>query len=60
MLTGAVEWEEPEGKACRTRACGRPAGNKQAGALHLSCQVPKSFPRSISETIKKKILAILP
>lgn len=54
ILTGEVGWGEPAGKACRTCACGRLAGSIQAGVLHRSYQVPKSSPRSISDTIKKK------
>lgn len=54
VLTGEVVWGAPEGKACRTCACDRLAGSRQAGALHQSCQAPKSFPRSRSETTTKR------
>lgn len=60
ILTGEVEWGEPEGKACRTCACGRLEGSTQAGVPHQSYQVPRSFPKSVSETTKKEILTILP
>ena len=60
ILTGEVEWGEPGGKACPTHACGRQVGSTQAGAPRQSYRVPRSFPKSASETTKKEILTTLP
>lgn len=53
ILTGEVESGEPVGKACPTRACGRQVESTQAGAPHQSYRVPRSSPKSASETRKK-------
>lgn len=51
--------EEPSGKACRTRACGKPVVSTQAGALPPSYPAPKSFPRSKPETTRRYIVIII-
>lgn len=51
--------EEPSGKVCQTRACGKPVVSTQAGALPQSYPAPESFPRSEPETTERYIVIII-
>lgn len=59
ILTGEVELEEPLGKACRTRACGKLVVSTQVEALPQSYPAPESFPRSEPETTERYIVIII-
>lgn len=54
-----MELEEPLGRACRTRACGKLVVSTQAEALPQSYPAPRSFPRSKSEITKRYRVIII-